>query len=56
MTNTRYLLNDQEEDLFLVTELCTGGELFYYLSKTRFSEHLARFYFAEVLVALSHLH
>ena len=37
--------------------LCTGGELFYHLTKFKiFSEDLARFYVAEVLLALEYLH
>lgn len=38
-------------------DLCPGGELFYYISKhKRFTENEAKFYFAEVLLALEQLH
>jgi serine/threonine protein kinase len=40
-----------------VLDLCPGGELFYYITKNkRFNETQAKFYFAEVLLALEHLH
>lgn len=43
--------------LHLVLELCPGGELFYHLHNLgRFSEDQARFYFAEVVLALEYLH
>jgi serum/glucocorticoid-regulated kinase 2 len=38
-------------------DVCTGGELFYHLSRLkRFSEDEARFYFAEILLGIEHLH
>lgn len=38
-------------------EMMTGGDLEYYLvRKGRFAEQLARFYCAEVLLALKYLH
>ena len=41
----------------LVMELCPGGELFYYLQKyKKLSEDHAKFYFAEILLALEYLH
>jgi len=43
--------------LYLVLDLCPGGELFYYLSKQRvFSEDQARLCFAQILLALEYLH
>jgi protein-serine/threonine kinase len=43
--------------LHLVLELCPGGELFYHLHNLgRFVENQARFYFAEVVLALEYLH
>ncbi len=38
-------------------DVCTGGELFYHLSRLkRMSESEARFYFAEILLGIEHLH
>jgi serine/threonine protein kinase len=39
-------------------DLCSGGELFYYISKVygKFSESQAKLCFAEILLALEHLH
>jgi serum/glucocorticoid-regulated kinase 2 len=38
-------------------DVCTGGELFYHLScLKRLSETAAKFYFAEILLGLEHLH
>jgi serine/threonine protein kinase len=46
-----------EGDLYLVTDFKSGGELFWHLQKeTRFSEERARFYIAELILALEHLH
>ena len=43
--------------LYFVLEFCSGGELFYHLSKRgRFNEASAKFYFAEVLLGLEYLH
>jgi serine/threonine protein kinase len=44
-------------NLYLVMEYVKGGELFSYLRKSiRFSDEVARFYAAEVILALEHLH
>ncbi|CDK26676.1 unnamed protein product [Kuraishia capsulata CBS 1993] len=44
-------------DLYLVTDYMSGGELFWHLQKEgRFSEDRAKFYIAELLLALEHLH
>jgi serine/threonine protein kinase len=41
----------------LVLEFCPGGELFFFLQKCgRFSEKIARFYFAQILSGLEYLH
>ena len=41
----------------MVTDYCKGGELFFHLKKWRvFPEHLVRFYAAELVAALAHLH
>ncbi|TRM68345.1 putative serine/threonine protein kinase [Schizophyllum amplum] len=46
-----------ETDLYLVTDFKSGGELFWHLQReTRFSEERARFYIAELVLALEHLH
>ncbi|KIY49586.1 putative serine/threonine protein kinase [Fistulina hepatica ATCC 64428] len=46
-----------EGDLYLVTDFKSGGELFWHLQReTRFSEERARFYVAELVLALEHLH
>ncbi|KAG5654477.1 hypothetical protein H0H81_001976 [Sphagnurus paluster] len=46
-----------DSDLYLVTDFKSGGELFWHLQReTRFSEERARFYIAELILALEHLH
>lgn len=46
-----------DDKLYLVTDYYNGGSLFYHLRKSRsFSEDRARFYAAELLTALDHLH
>ncbi|KAH9179804.1 Pkinase-domain-containing protein [Lactarius sanguifluus] len=46
-----------DSDLYLVTDFKSGGELFWHLQKeTRFGEERARFYIAELVLALEHLH
>lgn len=44
-------------DLYLVTDYMSGGELFWHLQKEgRFNEQRAKFYIAELILALEHLH
>ncbi|KAH6678111.1 BPK2, Sch9-like camp-dependent protein kinase catalytic subunit [Halenospora varia] len=44
-------------DLYLVTDFMSGGELFWHLQKEgRFDEKRAKFYIAELILALQHLH
>jgi len=44
-------------DLYLVTDYMSGGELFWHLQKEgRFKEDRAKFYIAELILALEHLH
>merc|ERR1711881_812926 len=44
-------------DLYLVTDYMSGGELFWHLQKEgRFIEERAKFYIAELILALQHLH
>lgn len=43
--------------LYLVVEYCQGGELFYHLRRNKtFSVEKSKFYIAEILLALNHLH
>mmetsp|Transcript_9091 Transcript_9091/g.20343 ORF Transcript_9091/g.20343 Transcript_9091/m.20343 type:complete len:505 (-) Transcript_9091:888-2402(-) len=43
--------------LYYVLNFCNGGDLYYLLSRCKkFKEHQARFYAAEVFMALQHLH
>ncbi|CAI2361166.1 unnamed protein product [Moneuplotes crassus] len=43
--------------LNLVLDFCPGGELFFHISKHKqFSEGMAKFYIAEVILAIEHLH
>ncbi|KAL9125850.1 MAG: hypothetical protein Q9217_005005 [Psora testacea] len=45
------------ENLYLITGFMSGGELFYHLQKEgRFGELRAKFYIAELILALEHLH
>ncbi|CAN3365462.1 serine/threonine-protein kinase Sch9p [Diutina catenulata] len=45
------------QDLYLVTDYMSGGELFWHLQKEgRFTEERAKFYIAELVLALEHLH
>ncbi len=44
-------------DLYLVTDYMSGGELFWHLQREgRFQENRAKFYIAELILALQHLH
>ncbi|GME75268.1 unnamed protein product [Ambrosiozyma monospora] len=44
-------------DLYLVTDYMSGGEMFFQLQKAgRFPEPRAKFYIAELILALEHLH
>ena len=46
-----------ERDLYLVTDFKSGGELFWHLQReTKFPEDRAKFYVAELILALEHLH
>lgn len=45
------------DKLFMVTDYCKGGELFFHLKKFRtFPEPMVRFFAAELVSALAHLH
>ena len=44
-------------DLYLVTDYMSGGELFWHLQREgKFMEYRAKFYIAELILALQHLH
>ena len=43
--------------LYFVLDYCAGGELFFHLGKQgRFTERLAKFYAAEIVLAIEYLH
>lgn len=45
------------DKLFFVLDYCSGGELFFHLGKVgRFPEARARFYAAQIILALEHVH
>jgi RAC serine/threonine-protein kinase len=44
-----------KEKLYFVLDYCPGGELFYHLGRG-FPEHQARFYAAEIVLAISYVH
>lgn len=46
-----------KDKLYFVLDYCAGGELFFHLGKEgRFSENRARFYAAEIILAISYVH
>jgi serine/threonine protein kinase len=46
-----------QDKLFLVLDYCSGGELFFHLGREgKFEEDRARFYAAQIVLALEHLH
>lgn len=52
----RYAFQSKEK-LYMVSDYCRGGELFFHLKRRRtFSENLVQFYSAELASALFHLH
>ncbi len=52
----RYAFHTKDH-LYMVTDFCGGGELFFHLKRLRrFSEGMVRFYAAQISVALAHLH
>lgn len=44
------------DELFLVLDLRTGGDLSFHLNRSRFTEHQVRFWAAQILLGLQHLH
>jgi serine/threonine protein kinase len=56
VTNLKYALQD-EDTLFLIMDLMLGGDLkFHLINAGRFTEKRARFYAAQVLLGLEHVH
>lgn len=56
IVNFYYAFQDHEK-LYLILEYAQGGELFHHLEAERmFSEDVAAFYMAEMVLALDHLH
>ncbi len=52
-----YYAFQNEKKLFMITEYMPGGEMFYHLHNCEhFSEHKAKFYIAEIILAIDHLH
>ena len=46
-----------ESKLYLVTDYCPGGELFFHIQRVeRFNEGAAEFYAAQIILAVEHLH
>jgi RAC serine/threonine-protein kinase len=46
-----------KDKLYFVLDYCPGGELFFHLGQLgRFSEDRARFYAAEIVLAISYVH
>lgn len=62
IVNHRYILPlrcsfQTPERLYIVTDYCPGGELFYHLKRMRrFTENMMRFYAVEIVDALGYLH
>ena len=47
----------QAKVIYMVLELCTGGELFDYVAVGgRFSEGITRYYFQSLIQTLAHMH
>ena len=56
LINLHYAFQTQES-LYLILDFINGGELFFHLQKDkRFNESRVRFYAAEILLGLEHLH
>ena len=56
VTNLKYALQD-DDSLYLIMDLMLGGDLkFHLINAGRFTEKRARFYAAQVLLGLEHIH
>ncbi len=52
-----YYAFQNDKKLYMITEYMPGGEMFYHLhNNEHFSENKARFYIAEIVLAIDHLH
>jgi len=52
----RYAFQTNQK-LYFVTDYCPGGELFYHIQKVgKFNEEAAKFYAAQLVLAIEHLH
>ena len=52
-----YYAFQNDKKLFMITEYMPGGEMFYHLHlNDHFSEYRAKFYIAELVLAIDHLH
>jgi serine/threonine protein kinase len=52
-----YYAFQNDKKLYMITEYMPGGEMFYHLhNNDHFSENKARFYIAEIVLAIDHLH
>lgn len=56
IVNLRYAFQNKEK-LYFALEFCPGGELFFHLQRVEnFDEEVTRFYSAQMVLALEHLH
>ena len=52
-----YFAFQNEENLYMITEYMAGGEMFFHLHQEQyFDEEKSRFYIAELILAIDHLH
>jgi serum/glucocorticoid-regulated kinase 2 len=52
----KYAFHNKQK-LYLISNFCPGGELFFHLNRVeRFNEPSAKFYAAQIILALEHLH
>ena len=55
--NKLYYAFQNDKKLYMITEYMPGGEMFYHLHMNNyFTENKARFYIAEIVLAIDHLH
>jgi ankyrin repeat protein len=45
-----------KDNLYMILDYCPGGDLSYHLMLNLFEEHEAKFYIAELILAIEHLH
>jgi len=57
IVSLRFAFQTKKKKLYFVLDYCPGGELFFHLGRAgRFSENRARFYAAQITLALEYLH